>query len=113
MRSQSGTQATAGARVVVDGVELAIEQTGDSVTIKKRVGRDRVRKLDITSGVTFNLKLELDPPAIALANKLKRVAQLATARCKCDYRYGYSDHADHCQSIYVAIYDGACVDDDD
>lgn len=96
-------------RIVVDGVELAVTQTGASVNIHKVVGRDRTRKIDITSGVTFGLE---DPAAITLIKKLKSVAALQTARCICDYRYGYSDHAEHCYSIYVATYDGGFVDDD-
>ena len=99
-------------RIIVDGVELTVVQDGDSVTISRVVGRDRVRKLDMTGGTTFNLTKEIDPPALALVDKLKRVAKYQTAPCRCDYRYGYSDHAEHCQSIYVAEYDGACVDDD-
>jgi len=53
-----------------------------------------------------------DPAAITLLEKMKSVAALQTARCTCDYRYGYSDHAEHCQSIHVAKYDGGCLDDD-
>lgn len=95
-------------RIIVDGVELTVTQTGDSVSIHKVVGRDRTRKIDITSGVTFRP----EDAAMALLKKLKSVAALQTANCACDYRYGYSDHAEHCHSIYVATYDGACVDDD-
>jgi hypothetical protein len=47
-----------------------------------------------------------------LVKKMKQVAALQTARCTCDYRQGFSDHAEHCLSIYVASDDGACVDDD-
>lgn len=96
-------------RIVVEGVALTVAQTGDSVSIHKVVGRDRKRKIDITSGVTFRPE---DPVGISLIKNLKSVAALQTARCTCDYRYGYSDHAEHCHSIYVAKYDGAWVDDD-
>lgn len=95
-------------RIEVDGVELTV-QVGDSVKIHRVVGRDRKRKIDITS----TLVLELAPSAAALLVKeLKRVAALQTARCTCDYRYGFSDHAEHCTSIYVAKCDGAIFDDD-
>lgn len=109
-KQQSRTHKT---RIVVDDTELQLEQTGNAVTIKKVVARDRKRKLDITSGVTFALDNSTDPAAIALAKQLKRVAALQTARCTCDYRYGWSDHAEHCESLYVAAYDGGCADDDD
>ena len=97
-------------RIVVEGVELILTQVGDSVSAHRVTGRDRRQKVDITSGLTFTL----DQPAAAiiLVEKMKRVAARPTARCTCDYHYGYSDHAEHCQSIYVAEYDGACVDDD-
>jgi hypothetical protein len=102
-------------RVVVDGVELTILQTVQIVqkhrriyvNVKRVVARDRKRKLDITSGVETEME-----DAIHLIRLLKQVAAFQTARCTCDYRYGYSDHAEHCQSIYVARYDGG-VDDDD
>jgi hypothetical protein len=96
-------------KIVVEGVELTVTQTGNSVSVHKVVGRDRRRKIDITSGRQFTLD---DPAAITLLTKMKLVAALQTARCTCDYRYGYSDHAEHCQSINVARYDGACIDDD-
>jgi hypothetical protein len=95
-------------RVVVDGVELTVDQTGNSVSVHRVVARDRRRKIDITSGRRFSLD---DPAAIILVEKMKWVAALQTARCTCDYRYGYSDHAEHCQSIDVATYDGARDDD--
>jgi hypothetical protein len=88
----------------VDGVALTITQTGNSVHVSKVVGRDRKRKIDITSGRQFTL---VEPVAITLLGKMKRVAALQTARCTCDYRWGYSDHAEHCQSIHVAKDDGA------
>lgn len=96
-------------RVVVEGVVLTVEQVGSSVHVSKVVGRDRKRKLDITSGRQFTLEI---PEAITLVQKMKSVAALQTARCTCDYRHGYSDHAEHCQSIYVAKYDGGGFDDD-
>ncbi len=99
-------------KIEVDGVELTVKQDGDFVSIKRVVGRDRERNLDITSGLSFNIKNAIDPPAVALITRLKRVAKYQTARCTCGYHYGYSDHATHCRSIYVAQYDGGCVDDD-
>lgn len=96
-------------RIVVEGVELTVTQTGDSVSVSRVVGRDRKRKIDITSGKNFTRDA---PTAITLVEKMKRVAALETARCTCDYRYGFSDHAEHCQSIYVAQSDGAGFDDD-
>lgn len=100
-------------KIVVEGALLQIEQTGNSVAIKKVVARDRKRKIDITSGVTFELRDSGDRAAIQVAKRLKWVAALQTARCTCDYRYGFSDHAPHCESIYVAKYDGSYIDDDD
>lgn len=99
-------------RIVVDGIELAVTQIGGSVSIKRKIGRDRKRKLDVTSSLDFSLADHRDEEAIALIRNLKSVANYRTARCTCDYRYGFSDHADHCQSIYVASYDGGCDDDD-
>jgi hypothetical protein len=96
-------------RIVVDGVELTVTQTECSVSIHKVVGRDRRRKLDITSGRQFTLD---DHAAITLVKKLKQVAALQTARCTCDYRQGWSDHAEHCLSVYDARLDGECIDDD-
>jgi hypothetical protein len=99
-------------RLVVDGVELTVAQDGNSVTVKRVVARDRKRKRNVTCGITFDIRRENDPPAIALVKVMKGVVKMQTARCDCDYRYGYSDHAEHCRSIYVAESDGACVDDD-
>lgn len=105
------TSPSAEARIVVDGIALTVTQTvvkrNVYVKIKRVVGRDRKRKLDITSGIETQVE-----DAVSFVGVLKRVAALPTARCTCDYRYGFSDHADHCQSIYVAAYDGACIDDD-
>jgi hypothetical protein len=99
-------------RVTIDGVELTVEQTKRSVSIKRVVARDRKRKLDITGGVNFGLDDHPGEEAIALIRNFRQVAGFATARCTCDYRYGFSDHAEHCQSINVAKYDGGCADDD-
>jgi hypothetical protein len=77
------------------------------INVKRVVGRDRKRKIDITAGIEAEME-----DALHLVRGLKDVAALKTARCTCDYRYGFSDHAEHCQSIYVATYDGACIDDD-
>ena len=97
-------------RIVVEGVELTIEQTVQKkrvyVKIKRVVGRDRKRKLDITSGIETEHE-----DALSFVALLKRVAALPTARCTCDYRRGFSDHADHCQSIYVASYEESFDDD--
>lgn len=97
------------AKIVVDGVELAVTQTRNSVSVSRVVGRDRKRKIDITSGKNFALDA---PAAITLLEKMKRVAALRTAPCTCDYRLGFSDHAEHCKSIYVARSDEGCFDDD-
>ena len=98
-------------RIVVDGVELLITQTKVKrnvyVKVSRKVGRDRKRQLDITGGIETKAE-----DVLSLVSVLRRAAKLQTARCTCDYRYGYSDHAEHCQSIYVASYDGACIDDD-
>lgn len=95
-------------RIEVEGVELIITQVGHSVSVRKVVGRDRKRKIDITSGSSFSLA---DLSAIGLMGQLKHIAALTTVRCTCDYHYGYSDHAESCQSIYVARYEGYTDDD--
>lgn len=89
-------------KIVVNDVELTVTQTENSVNIKRVVAKDRIRKLDITSGVTFSLNSCIDPPGIELVHQLKKVANYQTAKCTCGYSYGWSDHAEHCQSIYVA-----------
>lgn len=96
-------------KIAVDGVELTVAQTGNFARVSKVIGRDRRRKIDITFGAEFPLD---DPAAITLLKALKRVAATRTTRCTCDYRYGFSDHAEHCQSIHVASYDGGYADDD-
>lgn len=98
-------------RIVVEGVELTITQTKVNrniyVKVSRKAGRDRKRRLDITSGIETQVE-----DALSLVRVLRQAAKLQPARCTCDYRYGYSDHAEHCHSIYVASYDGACIDDD-
>ena len=89
-------------KITVDDVELTVVQDGASVHIKRVVGRDRKRCVDLERGLTFNITYTDPPSAIALVDRLKRVAKYQTARCTCDYRYGYSDHAKHCLSIQVA-----------
>ena len=88
-------------KIIVDGVELTIEQTivkkAVYVKVRRVVGRDRERKIDITNGIQTQME-----NALALVRLLKKVAAMQTAPCRCDYRYGYSDHAAHCQSLYVA-----------
>lgn len=90
-------------KILVDGVELAVTQAGNgvftSVTARRVVGRDRKRKLDITSAITSSLDGD---PVLTVVRVLKDVAAMPTARCTCNYHYGYSDHAEHCQSIHVA-----------
>jgi len=97
-------------KIEIDGVELTLTQIGRSVTIRRVVARDRKRKLDITSAVTFGLDDHRDEEAAALIRTMKAVAAYQTARCTCDYRYGWSDHAEHCQSLYKA---SEYVDDGD
>lgn len=91
-------------KIEVDGVELTVVQTvtrlGTYVNVKRVVGRDRKRKINITGGV--ETQLEKGNEAASLISTLKQVAKLSTARCTCGYHYGWSDHAEHCQSIYVA-----------
>ena len=100
--------------IVVEGVTLTVEQTttklGTYVKVKRLVGRDRKRKLDLTGGIAT--QLERGNEAISLLTTLKQVVAFRTVKCTCDYRYGYSDHAEHCQSIHVAKdYDGGADDD--
>jgi hypothetical protein len=101
-------------RIVVESVELTVTQTttelGTYVKVKRLVGRDRKRKLNLTGGI--ETQLERGNEAISLLITLKQVAALKTVKCACDYRYGYSDHAEHCQSIHVAKdYDRGADDD--
>lgn len=84
-------------KIEVDGVELTVTLTGSSIKVTRVIGRDRKRKINITSGKEFRYS---DP--IELLEKMKQVAKLQTARCQCDYQYGCSDHAEHCESIYKA-----------
>jgi len=102
---------TAKTRIVVEGVELTVTQTTIKrdvyVKVSRKVGRDRKRQLDITGGIETQVE-----DALSLVRVLRQAAKLAPAKCTCDYRYGYSDHAAHCQSIYVASYEGGSVDDD-
>ena len=97
--------------IVVEGVKLTITQTlvkrDVYVKVNRTVGRDRRRQLDITAGIETQVE-----DALSLLRVLRQVAKLQTARCTCDYRYGYSDHAKHCQSVHIASYEGAHVDDD-
>lgn len=110
------TATTRKTQIVVEGVELTVAQTEVKrvsgkrlvhVTISRKVGRDRKRKLDIMGHIETKVG-----DALRLVRVLRQVARLRTSRCTCDYRYGYSDHAEHCQSIYVADSDGAGFDDD-
>lgn len=88
-------------RITIDGVELTVEQTVVAkriyVKVNRVVGRDRIRKINIRGGIETEIK-----DALYFVKTLRDVAKLPTARCTCDYRYGYSDHGKHCQSIYVA-----------
>lgn len=101
-------------KIIVEGVELTVKQTtsklGTYVSVKRVVGRDRKRKINVTCGIST--QLERGNEAISLLDTLKQVAKLSTARCTCGYRYGYSDHAEHCQSIYVARHEEGHFDDD-
>lgn len=85
------------AKIIVNGVELTVTQTRDSVCVSRVVGKDRKRTLNITRSKSFTLDA---PAVITLLDKLKRVAALPNASCTCDYRLGFSDHAEHCKSIY-------------
>lgn len=88
-------------KIEVNGVELMINATVKGrrtyVSVKRVVGRDRKRKLDITSGIDTQME-----SVAHLVELLERVAAMQTARCTCGYSYGYSDHAEHCRSIHVA-----------
>ena len=101
-------------RIGIEGIEMTVVQTttklGTYVKVSRLLGRDRKRKLNLTGGI--ETQLERGNEAISLLATLKQVAALRTARCTCDYRYGYSDHAEHCQSIHVAKDYGGGVDDD-
>jgi hypothetical protein len=98
-------------KITVDGVDLTVTQILAHkrvyINVKRVVGRDRKRKIDITAGIETEME-----DALHLVRVLKSVVAFQTARCTCDYRYGFSDHAEHCQSIYVARGDDACCDDD-
>lgn len=94
--------------VEVDGVELTVTHVTGAllVSITRVVAKDRTKSppQEITSGLSlqYDPKIVRGPLAIALIDRLKRVAKIPTERCTCDYRYGYSDHATHCQSIHIA-----------
>ncbi len=97
-------------KIEVAGVELTVEQTlvkrNIYVKVKRVVGRDRQRKINITCGIETQIEEAFD-----LVKTLKRVAAMQTACCTCDYRYGFSDHAEHCHSIYVATDGGHAYED--
>ena len=101
-------------RIVVESVEMTVVQTttklGTYVKVKRLVGRDRKRKLNLTGGIETQLKRGNE--AISLLTTLKQVAAFRTVKCTCDYRYGYSDHAEHCQSIHVAKDYGGGADEE-
>ncbi len=84
-------------KIDVNGVTLTVVRVGDSITVRKVTARDRKRNIDLTSGVTSSTK-----DFIAFVDTLKRVANLKVAPCTCGYSYGWSDHAESCQSIHVA-----------
>jgi len=91
--------------ITVDGVELtAVLKLGLPVNISRVIGRDRERGVDITSGIIVDCA-HADPAALTFSvlDTLRRVAALPRERCTCDYGYGWSDHAKHCRSIYVAV----------
>jgi len=83
----------------VEGVELNVYQDGRWIVIEKCIGRDRKNNVSIMSRRRMALQ---NPIAETLVKELKGVAARPTKGCTCDYRYGFSDHAEHCQSIYVA-----------
>lgn len=89
-------------RVEVDGVSLILTQEKRCITVKKVTARDRKRRIDITMGITFTLDDHVGEEAVKIAKTMQRVSAMRTERCTCDYRYGFSDHAEHCLSIYVA-----------
>jgi hypothetical protein len=91
-------------KIEVDGIALTVTQTGLTVRVERVVGRDRKTGRDLTSGRSFDLDA-VEPDAIAVVRALRQVAARLTARCTCGYSYGWSDHAQHCQSIYVAEYE--------
>lgn len=86
-------------KIKVEGVELTVSESeqGRVVAVTKTIGRDRKLKRDITDMIQIHR-----PTTKELIDVLKRAARLQTAQCTCDYRYGYSDHYEHCKSIYVA-----------
>lgn len=82
----------------VNGETLTVAMTEDGVTVSRVIGRDRKNKADI-----LWVQSTVDRPTPgALLDTLTKVAAQPTAHCTCDYRYGYSDHAEHCKSIHVA-----------
>jgi hypothetical protein len=64
----------------------------------------------VVDGIELTVKQTLQSGRVYVS--VKRVTNLPTARCTCDYRYGFSDHAEHCQSIYKASDPGGYYDDD-
>lgn len=100
-------------KIEVEGIELTVKQTvtdlGTYVTVTRVVGRNRKRKINITAGISTQLAKSRE--ATHLLDVLKRVVKLRTARCTCGYHRGWSDHAEHCESIYVAPYEDYLPDD--
>jgi hypothetical protein len=91
-------------KINVDGVDLIVKQTvtdlGTYVSVTRVVGRNRKRKINITAGISTQLQKKNE--ARHLLDVMRRVVKLRPARCTCDYGRGWSDHAEHCQSIYKA-----------
>jgi hypothetical protein len=94
-------------KVEIEGVTLHVTQHENFVTVTKVVGRDRKKKVDIKSGRQFRM------PVLAseFIDRLKKVSKLKVARCVCGYGRGWSGHADHCESIYVASCEDYYPDD--
>lgn len=98
-------------RVEVEGVPLVVTQSERFVNVRKVVGRDRRLKKDITVARHFGIE-HPEGAAIKLVRTMLTVAALPSLPCQCDYRWGYSDHAEHCRSNYIASCEEGAVDDD-
>ena len=97
-------------QIEVDGQKLTVTQISkNSVSISRVVGRDRKKKIDIVSSRLFT---PAEPAVIDVLRRMKALAAQLTKRCTCDYRYGFSDHAESCQSTHVAECPARSYDDD-
>lgn len=86
-------------KIEIDGVEISVVAKGGAAVASRPVGKDRTKRpaRDEMSAMAIG-----DQSTIDALKRLKRFVAIPTAHCTCDYRYGWSDHAEHCKSLHVA-----------